>query len=200
MKTNRLEAFSDGVIAIIITIMVLELRVPHEPTLQSLWDVTPQFLSYLLSFAMVAIYWVNHHHLLHLVHMVDRPIMWANMLVLFSLSLMPFVTAHLGQSHAAPYSVTAYGIVSLAGALSYYLLRHCIAHHHRDNPSMCALLDRMQRKNLIAVGIYCASIAASFVWVPAALALVVLPAAMYFLPERHNAEIENAVHRPHSQH
>ncbi len=194
MKTNRLEAFSDGVIAIIITIMVLEMKVPYEPSFAALRQMVPVFLSYLLSFVLVAIYWVNHHHMIHLVRKVDGPILWANMLLLFCMSLMPFVTGHLGQSRAAPYAVALYAILALAGAMSFYLLRYVIARHHRDNEHFMNLNRRMHRKNLLAIGIYCAAVAMAFVWVPASLALVSLPAAMYFLPEVHGLEVEQALH------
>lgn len=194
MKANRLEAFSDGVIAIIITIMVLEMKVPHEPSFADLRETIPVFLSYLLSFVLVAIYWVNHHYLIHLVRKVDGPILWANMLLLFCMSLMPFVTSHLGLSHAATYAVALYAILALAGALSFYLLRHVIARHHQGNEHLMELHRKMRRKNMVAIGIYCVAVGMAFVWVPGSLALVSLPAAMYFLPQGHSPEIEQAVH------
>lgn len=184
MKATRLEAFSDGVIAILITIMVLEMKVPHEPSLRALREVTPLFLCYLLSFVMIAIYWVNHHHLIHLVRYVDGPILWANMLLLFCLSLFPFVTAHLGQSRAAGYAATAYGVVSLAAALAYYWLQYLVCRHHFSNTKFAVLYRHMRRKALTAIAIYFAAVAASFVNVPLSLALILLPAAMYFLPQK----------------
>ncbi len=193
MKANRLEAFSDGVIAIIITIMVLEMKVPHEPSFAELRQMVPVFLSYDLSFVLVAIYWVNHHHMIHLVRKVDGSILWANMLLLFCISLMPFVTGHLGQSRAAPYAVALYAILALAGGLSFKLLSHVIARHHRDNELLMNLHRRIRRKNLWAIGIYCAAVAMALIWVPASLALVSLPAAMYFLPQHLSPEIEQAL-------
>jgi uncharacterized membrane protein len=183
MKATRLEAFSDGVLAIVITIMVLEMKVPHEPSFEALRAVWPEFLSYLLSFAILAIYWVNHHHLLHLVRAVDGPMLWANLLLLFCLSLFPFVTAHLGQSRAAPYATSAYVTVALASALAFYLLRYLIARHDRENLDRAAMHRHMRRKNRVAIAIYLTALVASYVSVPVALVLVVLPAAMYFLPE-----------------
>lgn len=194
MKANRLEAFSDGVIAIIITIMVLEMKVPHEPDFGSLRAVFPVFLSYVLSFLLVAIYWVNHHQLLHLVKVVDAPTIWANMLLLFCMSLMPFATGYLGQSRAAPYATALYAAVALSAATSFYLLRHVISRQHRDHEALLNMHRKMLRKNLLAMGIYVAAIAVAFVWVPASLALVTLPAAMYFLPQRRELAIASTLH------
>src|SRR5262245_49332733 len=123
MKATRLEAFSDGVIAIIITIMVLELKVPHDHSLAGLLAVWPVFSSYVLSFVVVAIYWVNHHHLIHLVKRVNAAVMWSNMNLLLWLSLMPFVTAFLGESHGTPLAVALYGALSALCGISYYVLR-----------------------------------------------------------------------------
>ncbi len=184
MKATRLEAFSDGVIAIIITVMVLELKAPHDPTLAGLTKVLPTLLSYVLSFTIVAIYWLNHHHLIHLAQKVDRKILWANMNLLFWMSLMPWVTAYLGENHAAPLAVGLYGVVAAASSASFYLLRASIACHHRGEPRLELLHDRMGRKNLLALGIYLCAIPLAWVLVPLALGLIVLPAMMYFLPDR----------------
>ena len=185
MKASRLEAFSDGVIAIIITIMVLELKAPHEPELTALTRLLPVFLSYVLSFVIVAIYWVNHHHLIHLAQKVDGKILWANLHLLFWLSLMPWVTAYLGENHATPLAVGLYGTLATACSASFYLLRKRIACHHRGDEKLCVLHRRMGNKNLIAVGIYLAAIPLSWVFVPLALLLIAAPAVMYFLPDRH---------------
>src|SRR5438105_5487134 len=122
MKTNRLEAFSDGVIAILITIMVLELKAPHDPTPASLAKMWPVFFAYVLSFIIIAIYWVNHHHLIHLVTRVDSVILWANINLLFWISLIPWVTVYLGDNHALPFPVAIYAAVSAAGAISFSIL------------------------------------------------------------------------------
>jgi uncharacterized membrane protein len=183
MKTNRIEAFSDGVIAILITIMVLELKAPHDPTPTSLVNMWPTFFAYVLSFIIIAIYWINHHHLIHLVTRVDSVILWANINLLFWISLIPWVTVYLGDNHALPFPVALYAAVSTAGAASFYLLRASIARHHRE-PEFKRLNKKMARKNLIAILIYIAAIAAAFLYTPLALVMIALPAAMYFLPQR----------------
>src|SRR5438093_9706593 len=184
MRTNRLEAFSDGVMAILITIMVLELKAPHDPTPASLAKMWPTLFAYVLSFIIIAIYWVNHHHLIHLVSRVDSVILWANINLLFWLSLIPWVTVYLGDNHALPFPVALYAAVSTAGALSFFLLRASIARHHHHELEFKRLNRRMARKNLIALVIYIAAIAMAFVYTPLALVMIALPAAMYFLPER----------------
>jgi uncharacterized membrane protein len=183
MKTNRVEAFSDGVMAILITIMVLELKAPHDPTPASLARMWPTFFAYVLSFIIIAIYWVNHHHLIHLVSRVDSVILWANMNLLFWISLIPWVTVYLGDNHALSFPVALYASVSTAGAVSFFLLRASIARHHHQ-PEFERLNKNMARKNLTAIIIYVAAIAVAFIYTPLALILIVLPAMMYFLPER----------------
>lgn len=183
MKTTRLEAFSDGVIAILITIMVLELKAPHDPSPASLAKMWPTFFAYVLSFIIIAIYWINHHHLIHLVTRVNSMILWANINLLFWISLIPWVTVYLGDNHALPFPVALYAAVSTAGAISFYLLRASIAHHDHE-PEFQRLNKKMARKNFIAILIYIAAIAAAFIYTPLALIMIALPAAMYFLPER----------------
>jgi uncharacterized membrane protein len=184
MKATRLEAFSDGVIAIIITIMVLELKAPHGADLGSLAKVLPVFFSYVLSFVMVAIYWVNHHHLIHLAQKVDGKVLWANINLLFWLSLFPWVTAYLGDSHAKPLAVGLYALVAAACSAAFYFLRASIScHHHRDE-RLQALHCRLGRKNLLALAIYLGAIPLAWVAVPVALLLIALPAVMYFMPDR----------------
>src|SRR4051812_6380831 len=134
MKSTRLEAFSDGVIAIIVTIMVLELKVPSDPSPRALLGMLPVFLSYALSFVLVAIYWVNHHHLLHVTRHVDGSILWLNAHLLFWMSLLPFATAYVGHHHATPFTVACYGAVQLACCFAFYALRACIFHPHAGNP------------------------------------------------------------------
>jgi len=190
MRTNRIEAFSDGVIAILITIMVLELKAPHDPTPASLARMWPTFFAYVLSFIIIAIYWVNHHHLIHLVTRVDSIVLWANMNLLFWISLIPWVTVYLGDNHALPFPVALYAAVSTAGAISFYLLRASITRHHRE-PEFKRLNKKMVRKNLIAILIYIAAIVVAFIYTPLALVMIALPATMYFLPER---GLENLEH------
>jgi uncharacterized membrane protein len=123
---TRLEAFSDGVLAIIITIMVLELKVPHDPSVAALFGLLPVFLSYVLSFIYVGIYWNNHHHMLHLCSQVTGPILWANLHLLFWLSLLPFATGWMGENHFAALPSAFYGVVLLASAIAYYVLQQTI--------------------------------------------------------------------------
>jgi uncharacterized membrane protein len=191
MKTNRVEAFSDGVIAILITIMVLELKPPHDPTPSSLGKMWPVFFAYVLSFIIIAIYWVNHHHLIHLVTRVDSVMLWANINLLFWISLIPWVTVYLGDNHALPFPVALYAAVSAAGAVSFFWLRASIARHHHE-PEFKRLNKKMARKNLIAILIYIAAIAVAFIYPPLALIMIALPAAMYFLPERSLEKFEHS--------
>src|SRR5512133_2171662 len=160
MTRTRLEAFSDGVIAILITIMVLELRPPEGTALDDLATMGPKFLSYLLSFVFLAIYWNNHHHLLHVVERVDGRVLWANMHLLFWLSLIPFTTAWMGEHHAASATVAVYGAVLLAAAIAYFLLtRALLALHPTDSRLARALgADRKGKGSVIA---YAAAVALS---------------------------------------
>lgn len=191
MKTNRVEAFSDGVMAILITIMVLELKAPHDPSPASLASMWPTFFAYILSFVIIAIYWVNHHHLIHLVTRVDSVILWANMNLLFWISLIPWVTVYLGDNHALPFPVALYAAISTAGAFSFFLLRVSIARHHHHEPDFKKLNKKMARKNLIAILIYIAAMPTAFVYMPLALVMIALPASMYFLPERSLEKFEH---------
>jgi uncharacterized membrane protein len=190
MKTNRIEAFSDGVMAIIITIMVLELKAPHDPSPTSLVKMWPVFFAYVLSFLIIAIYWVNHHHLIHMVKRVDAIILWANINLLFWISLLPWVTVYLGDNHALPFPVALYAAVSAAGGLSFFLLRASIARHHHDL-AFERVNKRMARKNLIAILIYIVAIVVAFIYTPLALILIATPATMYFLPERGLEKLES---------
>jgi uncharacterized membrane protein len=184
MNSSRLEAFSDGVIAIIITIMVLELKVPHDVVPAELFKLLPIFLSYLLSFVLVAIYWTNHHHLIHLVDRVDSQILWFNLNLLFWMSLTPFATAYMGENRAAPLSVALYGLVQTACSISFLCLRRAIAQHHQHQSELRALHNKKFRKNHIAWLLSACSIPLAFVSVPLALLFVVFPAVMYFLPAK----------------
>ncbi len=189
MQKNRLEAFSDGVIAIIITIMVLELKVPHGVDLAALKPLLPVFLSYVLSFIYVAIYWNNHHHLLHATKQVDGRILWANLHLLFWLSLFPFATAWIGENHVAPVPTAAYGVVLLMAAIAYYVLeRAIIARQGRD--SMLAGALGADWKGLISVVLYLLAVPLSFKTPWLATSLYVLVAILWFVPDR---RIERAV-------
>ena len=154
------------------------------PSLAGLAKVLPTLLSYVLSFTLVAIYWLNHHHLIHLAQKVDAKILWANMNLLFWMSLIPWVTAYLGENHATRLAVGLYGAVAAVASVAFYLLRQTIACHHRGDAKLCVMHRRMGRKNLIAIGIYVAAMPLSWVFVPLALLLIATPAVMYFLPDR----------------
>lgn len=130
MKKERLEAFSDGVIAIIITIMVLELKVPHEDSAEALLKLIPVFLSYILSFIYVAIYWNNHHHLFQAVEKINGSVLWANMFLLFCLSLFPFATAWMGENHFTSFPVALYGVILFLAAIAYYILVQALLRVH----------------------------------------------------------------------
>lgn len=146
MEPNRLEAFSDGVLAIIITIMVLELKVPHGADLEALKPLLPVFLSYVLSFIYVGIYWNNHHHLLKACRKVTGPIMWANLHLLFWLSLFPFATGWMGENHLAPLPTAIYGAVLLCAAIAYYMLQSCILKGQGDSKLAAAIGSDLKGK------------------------------------------------------
>ena len=183
MGKGRLEAFSDGVIAIIITIMVLELKVPEGADWAALRPLTPVFLSYVLSFVFLGIYWNNHHHLLHAVRHVNGRVLWANMHLLFWLSLMPAVTAWMGEHHFAATPVALYGIVQLLAACAYFVLtRSLIAAHGNDSP-LAAAVGR-DFKGKVSVVIWAVAILVSFLTPLVACALYVLVAIIWFIPDR----------------
>ena len=182
MGKGRLEAFSDGVIAIIITIMVLELKVPEGADWAALRPLTPVFLSYVLSFVFLGIYWNNHHHLLQACRHVNGRVLWANTHLLFWLSLMPAVTAWMGE-HFAATPVALYGIVQLLAAYAYFILtRSLIAAHGNDSP-LAAAVGR-DFKGKVSVVIWAVAILVSFLAPPVACALYVLVAIIWFIPDR----------------
>ncbi len=183
MTKGRLEAFSDGVIAIIITIMVLELKVPHGTDLTALSPLIPVFFSYVLSFVFLGIYWNNHHHLLQAIKHVDGKVLWANMHLLFWLSLTPFVTAWMGENQFAAWPVALYGVVLLCSAIAFTILvRVLISVHGPDSPLATAIGGDLKGK--ISLLVYSAAIPLSFVnpWVSCALYVVV--AVMWLVPDR----------------
>ena len=183
MGKGRLEAFSDGVIAIIITIMVLELKVPHGDTVDVLWPLMPVLLSYVLSFIYVGIYWNNHHHMLHAVAQVDGRILWANLHLLFWLSLIPFVTGWVGENHFASVPVAMYGVVLMMCGLAYALLaRALIAHHGKQSPLALAL--GKDRKGLASVVLYALAIPLSLLYAWLGMAIYVGVAVLWFIPDR----------------
>jgi uncharacterized membrane protein len=182
MGKGRLEAFSDGVIAVIITIMVLELKVPHDSGMEALMPLMPVFLSYVLSFVYIGIYWNNHHHMLHAVQHINGRALWANLHLLFWLSLVPFVTGWVNENHFAAAPVALYGFVLLMSGVSYYLLgRVLIAQHSKDS----ALARAMGKdfKGMTSLFIYVAAIALTFVNVWVSCALYIFVAIMWFIPD-----------------
>lgn len=183
MGKGRLEAFSDGVIAILITIMVLELKTPHEADLAALRPLIPTFLSYVLSFVFLGIYWNNHHHLFQAVRHVDGRVLWANLHLLFWLSLIPFVTAWMGENEFATWPVALYGINLLLAAIAYFFLTQALlARHGRDSVLAAALGEDFKGK--VSVVIYLVAIPLAFVNSWLAGALYVLVAIMWLVPDR----------------
>jgi uncharacterized membrane protein len=182
MKTTRLEAFSDGVIAIIITIMVLEMKVQHGEDLAALSPLLPVFLSYVLSFVYVGIYWNNHHHLFQAVEHVNGTILWANLHLLFWLSLFPFVTGWMGENHFATWPVALYGVVLMMAALAYYVLVRALVAEH-GHGSTIATAVRTDYKGLVSIAVYALAVPLTFVnrWIGCALYVVV--ALMWFIPD-----------------
>jgi len=189
MKKERLLAFSDGVIAIIITIMVLELKVPHGAEWAALTKLVPVFLSYVLSFIYIAIYWNNHHHLMHTVTRVNGLILWANTHLLFWLSLIPFATGWMGENHFAPLPTAVYGAALLMPALAYYLLQMAIMRTQGANSSLAKLLGS-DVKGKISPVLYVTAIALAFVSPWISCGIYVLVALMWLIPD---SRIEKAV-------
>jgi uncharacterized membrane protein len=184
MTTSRLEAFSDGVIAIIVTIMVLELRAPAQPTIPALLKVAPVFLSYGLSFLVVAIMWVNHHHMIHAVREVNARLLWSNLNLLFWMSLIPVVTDYLGKNPRAPLAVALYGLSLALCASAFYLLRTELVRQHRHDPELTAYHEGVQRKNAFSGSLYLLAAPLAYVSIYASFFIYVLIPAMYFLPEK----------------
>ena len=187
MGKDRLAAFSDGVIAIIITIMVLELKVPHGSSWEVLAGVAPNFVSYVLSFVYVAIYWNNHHHLVHTVARVDGLILWANCHLLFWLSLIPAATAWMGENFLASIPTAVYGTSLLMPAIAYYLLQKAIVRRQGTRSVLANALGG-DFKGKISVILYAAGIGLAFVSAWLSVAIYVLVAAMWLIPDR---RIEN---------
>jgi uncharacterized membrane protein len=183
MSKGRLEAFSDGVLAIIITIMVLELKVPHGTEIADLQPLLPVFVSYLLSFVYIGIYWNNHHHMLHAASKVTGGILWANQHLLFWLSLVPFVTAWMGENHFAPTPVALYGVVLFMAACAYFILARALARHHGPDSRIARAIGE-DFKGKISVAIYAIAILLAFYLPAAAGILYALVAIMWLVPDR----------------
>jgi uncharacterized membrane protein len=183
MSKSRLEAFSDGVIAIIITIMVLELKVPHQASWNALLPVGPVFLGYVLSFVFLGIYWSNHHHLLQAVEHVNGRVLWANLHLLFWLSLTPFVTGWMGENNFAAYPVALYGVVLLLAAIAYFILARALLSIHSKDSILAIALGR-DFKGKVSMVIYLVAIPLAFVRPWLACALYVLVAVIWLAPDR----------------
>jgi uncharacterized membrane protein len=183
MTTGRLETFSDGVLAIIITIMVLELKVPHDAHFAALKPLVPVLLSYVLSFIYLGIYWNNHHHMMHVVHRVSGPMLWANLHLLFWLSLVPFVTGWMGENHFARAPVALYGVVLFMAAISYtILIRATLRVEGRD--SLFGKAIGLDRKGKMSLWLYLVGIAAAFASTWLAGAMYVAVALIWLVPDR----------------
>lgn len=189
MNKNRLEAFSDGVMAIILTIMVLELKVPHGASLQALVPLIPTVMSYVLSFIYVGIYWNNHHHMMQIVKTVNGKVLWANLHLLFWLSLFPFATAWMGENHYETLPVAGYGVILLMASVAYFILIRTLMQLHGPD-SAVARAYGADIKGKISTGIYICAIAGSFInpWI--GIACYVIVAIMWFIPD---TRVENIV-------
>ena len=189
MGKNRLEAFSDGVIAIIITIMVLELKVPHGEGIETLVPLLPVFLSYVLSFVYLGIYWNNHHHMLHVTKTVTGPMLWANLHLLFWLSLIPFATGWMGENHFAAAPSALYGVVLLMAGVAYFILQQLIIASQGPD-SILKKAIRGDWKGKLSPVVYGVAIVSTFWWEWIALGLYVVVALIWLIPDR---RIENVL-------
>ena len=192
MGKTRLEAFSDGVIAIIITIMVLEFKVPHGDDWAALQPVIPVFFNYVLSYIYVGIYWNNHHHMVHTVERVNGKILWANLHLLFWLSVIPFVTNWMGESHFAALPTALYGAVLLLSGFAYTILQSCIIAAHGGKNSLLAKAVAQDRKGKASLALYVTAIALAFWHVWVADGIYVLVAIMWLIPD---SRIEKALEK-----
>jgi len=183
MTKTRLEAFSDGVIAIIITIMVLEFKAPHSAEWESLLPLIPKFMSYVLSFVFVGVYWSNHHHMLQATRKVSGGILWANLHLLFWLSLVPFVTDWMGENNFAEMPVAAYGVVMLFAGIAYFILARTLVNHHGENSILAKALGA-DIKGKISILAYLIAIPLAFVHPWVACSIYVVVAIMWLIPDR----------------
>lgn len=190
MKKGRLEAFSDGVIAIIITIMVLEIKVPHGNTLNDLHPLLPVFTSYVLSFIYLAIYWNNHHHMLHTVNYVTGDILWANMHLLFWLSLIPFSTGWVGENSFSPMPMAMYGFILLMAAIAYFILQHRIIKNHGKNSVLARAIGK-DIKGKLSLFLYVSAIILCWVneWISGVIYIFV--ALMWLTPDKRIEQLMN---------
>ncbi len=191
MSKTRLEAFSDGVIAILITIMILELKIPEGTDLQALRPLVPIFLTYVLSFVFVGIYWNNHHHMLHATERVNGAVLWANLHLLFWLSLMPFVTGWMGENHFAPLPTAVYGVVQLCAAIAYTILLTAIIRLVGPHSKLAVAVQK-DVKGKLSVAMWFVAIPLAFVQTWIALGLYIAVACIWLVPDR---RIESTLHQ-----
>jgi len=184
MTSTRLEAFSDAVIAILMTILVLELKIPHGTDFAALSPLLPIFLTYVLSFIYLAIYWNNHHHMLQATESVNGKVLWANMHLLFWLSLVPFVTGWMGENHFAPLPTAIYGVVLLCAAIAYTILQTMIVRHHGGKNELLARAVGNDLKGKISVALYVIAILAAFLHQAISHAIYVAVALVWLVPDR----------------
>jgi len=194
MTSERIAAFSDGVIAIIITIMVLELRVPHGSDINALAGLLPVFLAYILSFILVGIYWSNHHHMLFLTDRITGGILWANLHLLFWLSLMPFVTGWMGENHFAPLPTALYGGVLLMAGVAYYILEQTIIRSQGEGSRLEAAVGT-DRKGIASLVLYAIAIPLAFVNQLLSDSIYALVALMWLIPDRRIESVFDEIER-----
>lgn len=197
MTTSRLEAFSDGVLAIIITIMVLEIKVPHDTSWNAIAKLFPIFNSYLLSFIFVGIYWGNHHHLLHTIKHISWKIIWANLHLLFWLSLIPFATGWMGENHFEKNTVVVYGATLLCCAIAFTILQLIIQSEHPKDSQIGAALKKLHVKGYVSLALYIGAIVSAYVNTSISMAMFVIVAIIWLIPDRN---IEKAIIKTESLH
>jgi uncharacterized membrane protein len=183
MTKERMEAFSDGVLAVFITIMVLDMKPPHDTQLAAMRPLIPVFLSYVLSFIYVGIYWNNHHHLLHATQQVSGAVLWANLHLMFWLSLIPFTTAWVGENHVNAWPVALYGIVLLCAAIAYYILTRVLIHLHGQDSTLAKSVGE-DKKGKISIAVYAVAVPLAFVQPWIANVGYVIVAVMWLVPDR----------------
>lgn len=184
MTKSRIEAFSDGVMAIVLTIMVLEMKVPHDSKIESLLALYPIFISYALSFGLVAIYWANHHHLMHTVTHVGSKMIWLNMGLLFSLSLIPLTTGWMGENHFDRTPVLVYILNNLLCAASYFFFQKHILYSQSKNSELCEALKKQNNKGLLTLFINIAAIPAAYLYTPIAVLFLATITILWAIPDK----------------
>ena len=183
MGKSRLEAFSDGVLAIILTIMVLELKVPHGDHIADLKPLLPVFLSYILSFIYIGIYWNNHHHLMHIVQNINGSVLWANIHLLFWLSLVPFATGWMGENHFSTWTVLVYGTVLLMASIAYFILVRVLMYHDNSNSKLSKAVGK-DKKGIISTAIYSLAIPLCFIHPYISCCLYIIVALIWLAPDK----------------